>query len=120
MGGLLTLIACHYAEEMKHRLRDKMREIVFLGDPHMCFFFSSRRRHTRLQGDWSSDVCSSDLGVNVTALIAGLGVGGIAVALAVQNILGDLFASLSIMLDRPFVHGDFIGVGDFIDRKSVV
>src|SRR5256885_10161949 len=27
-----------------------------------CFFFSSRRRHTRLQGDWSSDVCSSDLG----------------------------------------------------------
>lgn len=51
-----------------------------------------------------------NLGVDVTALIAGLGVGGIAVALAVQNILGDLFASLSIMLDQPFVIGDFIVV----------
>jgi len=51
-----------------------------------------------------------NLGVDVTALVAGLGVGGIAVALAVQNILGDLFASLSIMLDQPFVIGDFIVV----------
>jgi small-conductance mechanosensitive channel len=45
-------------------------------------------------------------------LIAGLGVGGIAVALAAQNVLGDLFASLSIVLDKPFVLGDFIIVGD--------
>ncbi|TVR66793.1 MAG: mechanosensitive ion channel family protein [Gemmatimonadales bacterium] len=43
--------------------------------------------------------------------LAGLGVGGIAIALAVQNILGDLFASLSIIFDRPFVIGDFIIVG---------
>lgn len=49
-----------------------------------------------------------NLGVNITALIAGLGVGGIAVALAVQNILGDLFCSLSILLDKPFEVGDFI------------
>ncbi|MCL7744168.1 mechanosensitive ion channel family protein [Guyparkeria hydrothermalis] len=49
-----------------------------------------------------------NLGINVTALIAGLGVGGIAVALAVQNILGDLFASLSIVLDKPFAEGDFL------------
>ncbi|HUG39785.1 MAG TPA: mechanosensitive ion channel family protein [Longimicrobiales bacterium] len=53
-------------------------------------------------------------GVDITALIAGLGVGGIAVALAVQNILGDLFASLSIVLDKPFVIGDFIIVGDLM------
>ena len=53
-----------------------------------------------------------NFGVEVTALIAGLGIGGIAVALAVQNILGDLFASLSIVLDKPFVYGDFIVVGD--------
>lgn len=53
-----------------------------------------------------------NLGVNVTGLVASLGVGGIAVALAAQNILGDLFASLSIMLDRPFLVGDFIIVGD--------
>jgi small-conductance mechanosensitive channel len=53
-----------------------------------------------------------NLGVDVTALVAGLGVGGIAVALAAQNILGDLFASLSIVLDRPFVLGDFLIVDD--------
>lgn len=50
-------------------------------------------------------------GVDVTSLIAGLGIGGIAVALAMQNILGDLFASLTIALDKPFVIGDFIVVG---------
>lgn len=52
-------------------------------------------------------------GVEVTALLTGLGIGGVAVALAVQNILGDLFASLSIALDKPFVIGDFIVVGDY-------
>jgi small-conductance mechanosensitive channel len=52
----------------------------------------------------------SNLGVNITGLIAGLGIGGIAIALAVQNVLGDLLASLSIVLDRPFVVGDFIAV----------
>lgn len=55
-----------------------------------------------------------NLGVNITALVAGLGVTGIAVALAVQNILGDLFASLSIVLDKPFVMGDFIIVDNFL------
>lgn len=49
-----------------------------------------------------------NLGVNITGLVTGLGIGGIAVALAVQNILGDLLASLSIVLDKPFVVGDFI------------
>ena len=54
-----------------------------------------------------------NLGVNITALVAGLGVGGIAVALAAQNIIGDLFASLSIVLDRPFVPGDFLAIDEF-------
>jgi small-conductance mechanosensitive channel len=54
----------------------------------------------------------SNLGVNVTALVAGLGIGGVALALALQNILGDLFASLAIVLDKPFVVGDFVVVGD--------
>lgn len=58
-------------------------------------------------------VALDNAGVNVTALVAGLGIGGIAVALAAQNILSDLFASISIMLDRPFVLGDSIAVGDF-------
>ena len=52
------------------------------------------------------------LNVDITALVAGLGIGGVAVALALQNILGDLLASLSIVLDKPFVVGDFIVVGD--------
>ena len=49
---------------------------------------------------------------DVTALVTGLGIVGIAVALAVQNILGDLLAALSIILDKPFVVGDFIVVGE--------
>ncbi|MDB5923667.1 MAG: Mechanosensitive ion channel protein MscS [Betaproteobacteria bacterium] len=52
------------------------------------------------------------LAFDITALVAGLGIGGIAVALAVQNILGDLLASLSIVLDKPFVVGDSIMVGE--------
>lgn len=53
-----------------------------------------------------------NLGVNITTLVAGLGVGGIAVALAVQTILGDLLASLSITLDKPFAVGDSLAIGD--------
>jgi len=51
-----------------------------------------------------------NLGVNITALITGLGVGGIAIALAVQNILGDLIASISIAMDKPFAVGEAIAV----------
>ncbi|MFB3926921.1 MAG: mechanosensitive ion channel family protein [Syntrophales bacterium] len=54
------------------------------------------------------------LGVRITTLIAGLGIGGIAVALAVQNILKDLFASLSIIMDKPFVYGDFVVIGEYM------
>lgn len=54
----------------------------------------------------------SALNINITALVAGLGIGGVAVALAAQSVLGDLFASLSILLDRPFAVGHFIVVGD--------
>jgi small-conductance mechanosensitive channel len=52
------------------------------------------------------------LNFDINALVTGLGIGGVAVALAVQNVLGDLFASLAIVLDKPFVIGDFIVVGD--------
>jgi small-conductance mechanosensitive channel len=57
-----------------------------------------------------------NLGVNITALLAGLGVGGVAVALALQNVLGDLFASLSIALDKPFVIGDNLVIDAFIGK----
>lgn len=55
-----------------------------------------------------------NIGFDVTTLIASLGIGGIAIALAVQNILGDLLASLSITLDKPFVVGDFIVMEEFM------
>jgi small-conductance mechanosensitive channel len=55
----------------------------------------------------------NNLGVDITALVAGLGVGGVAIALAVQNILSDLFSSLTIVLDKPFIVGDVIRVGEF-------
>lgn len=54
----------------------------------------------------------ANAGVNVTALVTSLGIGGVAVALAAQNILGDLFASLAIALDQPVDIGDFIVMGD--------
>ena len=57
-------------------------------------------------------VLLENLGVDVTALIAGLGIGGIALGLAAQGVFRDLLGSLSIVLDRPFVIGDFIMLGD--------
>ena len=53
-------------------------------------------------------VILDNLGVNVTALVAGLGIGGIAIGLAAQGIFSDLFAALSILFDKPFRRGDII------------
>lgn len=61
-----------------------------------------------------------NLGVEVTSLIAGLGIGGIAVALALQSVLGDLFSAIAIYLDKPFEIGDFIIVGDFVGTVEKV
>ena len=55
-----------------------------------------------------------NLGFKISTVIAGLGIGGIAVALAAQAILGDLFSYMSILFDRPFEIGDFIIVGDYL------
>ncbi len=65
---------------------------------------------------WSVVVlsCLQALNFPVTSLIASLGVGGIAVALALQNVLGDLFASITILLDKPFIVGDGVQIGDFV------
>jgi small-conductance mechanosensitive channel len=61
-----------------------------------------------------------NFGVNITTLVASLGIGGIAVALALQNVLGDLFSSLSIVLDKPFEVGDFIAVDDIAGTVEYV
>jgi small-conductance mechanosensitive channel len=59
-------------------------------------------------------IALQNLGVEITALVASLGIGGIAIAFALQNILGDVFCSIAILLDKPFVVGDFIIVGDLM------
>ncbi len=61
-----------------------------------------------------------NVGVDVTALVTGLGIGGVAVALAVQNILGDVFASLSIMMDKPFAVGDFLAIDGFLGNVEQI
>lgn len=61
-----------------------------------------------------------NLGFNITTLVASLGVGGVAVALAVQNILGDIFASLSIAMDKPFVLGDFLIVDEALGTVEYI
>ncbi|MCA9362476.1 mechanosensitive ion channel family protein, partial [Candidatus Kaiserbacteria bacterium] len=59
----------------------------------------------------------SNLGIEVTSLLAGLGIGGIAVAFALQGVLSDLFASFSLYFDKPFRIGDFIVIGN--DKGTV-
>jgi small-conductance mechanosensitive channel len=61
-----------------------------------------------------------NLGFDISAVIAGLGIGGVAVALASQGLLQDLFSYFSILFDRPFEIGDFIIVGDFIGTVEQV
>lgn len=53
----------------------------------------------------------SNLGIDVTSLVASLGIGGIAVALALQNVLADMFSSFAIYIDKPFQVGDYITIG---------
>lgn len=98
-------------------------------------FYVKRGRVSKIEEDHAADATTLDalgligktalwvvlalilldnLGVEISSLVASLGIGGIAVALAVQNILGDLFASLTITLDKPFVIGDFVEVDEFV------
>ncbi|MGE3609810.1 MAG: mechanosensitive ion channel family protein [Bacteriovoracaceae bacterium] len=61
-----------------------------------------------------------NIGIKITTIIAGLGVGGIAVALGLQKILGDLFSSLSIVLDRPFIIGDFVVLDQYMGEVEKI
>ena len=61
-----------------------------------------------------------NLGINITAVVASLGIGGVAVALAAQSVLGDAFSSFAIFLDKPFQVGDFIIVGDLLGTVEQV
>ena len=61
-----------------------------------------------------------NLGFNIKTLVAGIGISGIAVALAMQNILGDIFASFLIVLDKPFVLGDFIIIDSYMGTVEYI
>jgi small-conductance mechanosensitive channel len=105
--GLWAGRAVRFYLEIKERERGADR--VFAGSLDIINFVASMLI-------WSLVilVALDNFGVNITALLAGLGVGGVAVALALQNVLGDLFASLSIALDKPFVVGDSLTIDTFI------
>ncbi|HEY0748404.1 MAG TPA: mechanosensitive ion channel family protein [Steroidobacteraceae bacterium] len=107
--GLWAGRAVRFYLEMKERERGADR--VFAGSLDIINFVARMLI-------WSLVilVALDNLGVNITALLAGLGVGGVAVALALQNVLGDLFASLSIALDKPFVVGDSLTIDTFIGK----
>lgn len=107
--GLWAGRAVRFYLEMKERERGADR--VFAGSLDIINFVARMLI-------WSLVIlfALSNLGVNITALLAGLGVGGVAVALALQNVLGDLFASLSIALDKPFVVGDNLTIDTFIGK----
>jgi small-conductance mechanosensitive channel len=107
--GLWAGRAVRFYLEMKERERGADR--VFAGSLDIINFVSRMLIWSLLVL-----VALDNLGVNITALLAGLGVGGVAVALALQNVLGDLFASLSIALDKPFVVGDNLTIDTFVGR----
>jgi small-conductance mechanosensitive channel len=86
----------HHAEEQGARA--SMGALIFIGQLLIWGVFTL--------------LALDNLGINITALVAGLGVGGIAVALAVQAILSDLFGSMSIALDKPFAVGDLLRIDD--------
>jgi small-conductance mechanosensitive channel len=91
----------------------RVREEKFKKDPAAVSAFGAVKFFARLLL-WSLVVflVLDNFGIDITALVAGLGIGGIAIALAVQNILGDIFCSVAILMDKPFEVGDFIIVDD--------
>nr|MBN1229173.1 mechanosensitive ion channel family protein [Anaerolineae bacterium] len=90
-------------------VRDRAKDEVSGATAYTALSFISRLALWVLVGLLVLD----NIGVEISSLITGLGITGVAVALAVQNILGDLFSSLTIVLDKPFVIGDTIVVGEF-------
>ncbi|MCK5793234.1 MAG: mechanosensitive ion channel family protein [Anaerolineales bacterium] len=138
-GGLLVGLFVLDLPEDIHTWSVRIIQIIFalqvgFWGTGMISLFIERRVDSKIQEDNAEDATTLDalglivkvalwsvlaliildnLNVEVSSLVASLGIGGIAVALAAQNILGDLFASLSISLDKPFVIGDFVVVDEF-------
>jgi small-conductance mechanosensitive channel len=115
-GFLLTLALAYQAAALANVAIDRWLAVRFAqpGLPRTAGAGFGAVRFVARAVAWGAIVLVAldNLGIEITTLVAGLGVGGVAVALAVQSILGDVFCSLSILLDKPFEIGDFIVVGD--------
>ncbi len=107
--------AARWANVAVQRAIERVKQRRVAGDPSSATAFGLMAFFGRI-AVWTAAllIVLDNLGFEITALIAGLGVGGIAVAFALQNILGDVFCSIAILLDKPFVVGDFIIVGDLM------
>ena len=110
-AALWGVTAVRYALERQQRRLEASGDAGFRGSLGIVMFVSNL-----VIFSIAILLALDNLGVNITALVAGLGVGGIAIALAVQTILGDLLASLSITLDKPFTVGDFLRIDDIEGR----
>ena len=134
LGSLVLSLPAIYIEFLDKGIRIFIIFQVGFWGIGLIDFYINRGRKSKLEEDHAADATTlgalgligkivlwvilalillDNLGVEINSLVASLGIGGIAVALAVQNVLGDLFASLTITLDKPFVIGDFVEVDDF-------
>jgi small-conductance mechanosensitive channel len=105
--GLWAMAAVRFAID-RRRMRSPSLDAMFAGSMDIILFAAGLVI-------WAMVLLLAldNLGIQIKPLLAGLGIGGIAVALAVQTVLSDLLASMSIALDKPFIIGDFLTVGDF-------
>lgn len=113
LGVALALQGAVWASTVVRAIVDKRFARHAESGPQVVPIAQTLLRFTGLVMVWTLAVLVilSNLGVDITALVAGLGIGGVAVALAVQRVLGDILASVSIAVDKPFQPGDFIAVG---------
>ncbi|MBT4121896.1 mechanosensitive ion channel family protein [bacterium] len=117
INGVFLVIIVYYVVKMISMLVDYIAKNALLKDQED----DTRDNQTVISviskivkiGLWATALILllSNFGYNVTSLVAGLGIGGIAIALAAQNVLSDLFSSISIYFDKPFKIGDFIVAG---------
>ncbi len=107
--AIWTQVALWGVEAARFAIERRMRQ---LGGPQLPTFTILRFVSLVLIWALALLMLLSNLGVNITALVTSLGIGGVAFALAIQNVLGDVLASLAIALDKPFQIGDELHFGD--------
>ncbi len=112
---IVTTQVAMWANAVVREMVDKEKQRRVEEDPSAASAFGLLGFFSRV-AVWSAALLLilTNLGYEIGPLLAGLGVGGVAVAFALQNILGDIFCSIAIVLDKPFVVGDFIIVDNLL------